>query len=90
MKYDRKFTNLSSILFIVKESLRKNYVNNALFHDNFIITDIGACEQILGKKTKGDFEEYLQTEHSNVLTFSWDALSMKVKLGYMSTRLYVH
>ncbi|XP_056021791.1 vacuolar protein sorting-associated protein 33B-like isoform X1 [Ostrea edulis] len=25
---------------------------------------IGACEQILGKKTKGGFEDYLQTEHS--------------------------
>ncbi|XP_063433464.1 vacuolar protein sorting-associated protein 33B-like [Mytilus trossulus] len=25
---------------------------------------IGACEVILGKKTKGEFEEYLQTEHS--------------------------
>ena len=70
MKYDVKFTHLFSILFIIKESLIKNYVNNTLFHVYFIITDIGACEQILGKKTKGDFEEYLQTEHSNILTFS--------------------
>lgn len=29
-----------------------------------VTTDIGACEQIISKKNGGDFQEYLQTEHS--------------------------
>jgi len=30
------------------------------------ITDVGACEYINSTKTKGDFEDVLHTEHSNV------------------------
>ena len=30
----------------------------------FFASDIGACEQIINKKNKGDFQEYVQTEHS--------------------------
>jgi hypothetical protein len=30
----------------------------------YLPSDIGACEQIIQKKNKGDFVEYMQTEHS--------------------------
>nr|XP_011447876.2 vacuolar protein sorting-associated protein 33B isoform X4 [Crassostrea gigas]XP_034325604.1 vacuolar protein sorting-associated protein 33B isoform X3 [Crassostrea gigas] len=46
----------------------KDFVANELRRlkeqKSVLANHIGACEQILGKKTKGGFEDYLQTEHS--------------------------
>ncbi|WAQ99914.1 VP33B-like protein [Mya arenaria] len=39
---------------------------------------IGACEQIIGQKNKGDFQEYIQTEHSLL-----EGSSMRENVNYI-------
>ena len=42
---------------------------------NVIVADIGACERIMGEKTKGDFEDQLHAEHGMLSVFFCPAMS---------------
>ncbi|KAJ8304877.1 hypothetical protein KUTeg_018460 [Tegillarca granosa] len=65
----------------------KNFVANELRNlkqqKSVLAQHIGACEVILNRKTKGDFEEYLQTEHSLL-----EGSGMRENLNYIEELIY--
>ncbi|XP_022334055.2 vacuolar protein sorting-associated protein 33B-like isoform X1 [Crassostrea virginica] len=65
----------------------KDFVANELRRlkeqKSVLANHIGACEQILGKKTKGGFEEYLQAEHSLL-----EGTSLRENVTYIEELLF--
>ncbi|XP_062574358.1 vacuolar protein sorting-associated protein 33B-like isoform X2 [Saccostrea cucullata] len=65
----------------------KDFVANELRRlkeqKSVLANHIGACEQILGKKTKGGFEDYLQTEHSLL-----ESSSVRDNITYIEELIY--
>lgn len=44
--------------------VQKLFMRSQAVHVVMTVVDIGACEQIIARKNKGEFQEYMQTEHS--------------------------